>query len=430
MSASKISAQMRLADQAGLNGQVAAGAYGAPSGLKGFPVLYHERGLVANTCGHLMHLRCFTQYCQGIEAKRQQQPTRNHPENPHRKEYLCPLCKSLGNILLPVLPHVGDYDPLSITDEHPERFAVPASQRTDQCTAEFEHWLQGDWREFGEAIVAVTNGRTSSKAAPALSTGPVSQAESSSASDREGASQVRTPSSSAPPAAAAASAAAAAAAAPTGSAPETPGGLRAMAQNTEDTLASGLIASLRNAGGFSFNLPEGLIDSLPRNLDLMRAAQRLPGGFAAVQALLQRFLQPNATAAFSLVPGSERMVLPLSQYVRWLFDMHLVDPHHHHHHQRRQGQSGTGSNSGYSTPETSGYDASFASGGRHMFPPNVEMQNRAAAEKEGRLRGQLEEYQFMYTRLFEVVQQVQRDNHVGLPSVALFEHIGKGKGAP
>ncbi|KAJ1953995.1 E3 ubiquitin-protein ligase ubr1, partial [Linderina pennispora] len=421
MSASKISAQMRLADQAGLNGQVAAGAYGAPSGLKGFPVLYHERGMVANTCGHLMHLRCFTQYYQGIEAKRQNQPTRNHPENPHRKEYLCPLCKSLGNILLPVLPHVGDYDPLTITDQNPERFAVPASQRTDQATAEFERWLQDDWRELGETIVAVTNGRTSSKVAPVLSGGPGSQAESSSGSDREGTSQARTPSSSTP------AIGAAAVAAPGGSTPEAPAGFRAMGQTPEDTLASGLIASLRNAGGFSFNLPEGLTESLPRNLDLLRAAQRLPGGFAAVQTLLQRFLQPSTNAAFSLVPGSERMVLPLSQYVRWMFDMHFADTHHHHH-QRRQAHSGTGSHSGYSTPEASGYDQAFAAGGRHMFAQNTEAQSRAAAEKESRMRGQLEEYQFMYTRLYEVVQQVQRDNHVGLPSVSLFEHIGKGKG--
>ncbi|ORX64383.1 hypothetical protein DL89DRAFT_252038 [Linderina pennispora] len=209
--------------------------YGAPSGLKGFPVLYHERGMVANTCGHLMHLRCFTQYYQGIEAKRQNQPTRNHPENPHRKEYLCPLCKSLGNILLPVLPHVGDYDPLTITDQNPERFAI----------------------------------------APVLSGGPGSQAESSSGSDREGTSQARTPSSSTP------AIGAAAAAAPGGSTPEAPAGFRAMGQTAEDTLASGLIASLRNAGGFSFNLPEGLTESLPRNLDLLRAAQHLPGGFAA-----------------------------------------------------------------------------------------------------------------------------------------------------
>ncbi|KAJ1894818.1 E3 ubiquitin-protein ligase ubr1 [Coemansia sp. S17] len=33
----------------------------------------------------------------------------------------------------------------------------------------------------------------------------------------------------------------------------------------------------------------------------------------------------------------------------------------------------------------------------------------------------------MYTRLFEVLQSVQRDNHVGLPATNLFEHLTKGK---
>ncbi|PIA14708.1 hypothetical protein COEREDRAFT_46427 [Coemansia reversa NRRL 1564] len=115
-------------DQLRAMNQIAHGAYGATSGLKGFPVMYHQRGMVASTCGHLMHMRCFMQYCQGIEAKRQQQPTRNHPENPHRKEYLCPLCKSLGNVLLPALPDIAEYDPLAVADSDPSRFKSQASQ--------------------------------------------------------------------------------------------------------------------------------------------------------------------------------------------------------------------------------------------------------------------------------------------------------------
>ncbi|KAJ2360861.1 E3 ubiquitin-protein ligase ubr1, partial [Coemansia sp. RSA 2607] len=56
LGSSKTAAQSRMADYLGTINQVATGAYGAPSGLKGFPVLYHQRGLAASTCGHLMHM--------------------------------------------------------------------------------------------------------------------------------------------------------------------------------------------------------------------------------------------------------------------------------------------------------------------------------------------------------------------------------------
>jgi hypothetical protein len=46
---------------------------------------------------------CFRDYSLSLDTRQRQQPTRNHPENLNRKEFLCPLCKSLGNCLLPVL---------------------------------------------------------------------------------------------------------------------------------------------------------------------------------------------------------------------------------------------------------------------------------------------------------------------------------------
>ncbi|KAG8907469.1 hypothetical protein FRB99_004045 [Tulasnella sp. 403] len=61
-------------------------------------------GLYGSVCGHLMHLECFKVYSSSIEQRHTQQPTRNHPEVVERKEFLCPLCKSLGNIVIPVVP--------------------------------------------------------------------------------------------------------------------------------------------------------------------------------------------------------------------------------------------------------------------------------------------------------------------------------------
>jgi E3 ubiquitin-protein ligase UBR1 len=63
----------------------------------------NSAGLVSSACGHLMHFACFRDYSVSLETRQRQQPTRNHPERLSRKEFLCPLCKSLGNCLLPVL---------------------------------------------------------------------------------------------------------------------------------------------------------------------------------------------------------------------------------------------------------------------------------------------------------------------------------------
>ncbi|KAI5477954.1 hypothetical protein MNV49_005746 [Pseudohyphozyma bogoriensis] len=67
---------------------------------QGFP-LVNQSGLHASACGHMMHLGCFETYLKSLEQRHMTQPTRNHPENIGRKEYICPLCKSLGNVLLP-----------------------------------------------------------------------------------------------------------------------------------------------------------------------------------------------------------------------------------------------------------------------------------------------------------------------------------------
>ena len=71
-----------------------------------------RKGLFASACGHMMHVSCFDTYCSSIQQRHSSQFTRNHPENPDRKEFICPLCKSLGNILLPVSDEDYEDEPL------------------------------------------------------------------------------------------------------------------------------------------------------------------------------------------------------------------------------------------------------------------------------------------------------------------------------
>ncbi|KAJ3020715.1 hypothetical protein HKX48_000314 [Thoreauomyces humboldtii] len=56
-----------------------------------------------STCGHLMHLTCFHSYYASIRTRHETQSGRNHPEDVERSEFLCPLCKTLGNCFVPVL---------------------------------------------------------------------------------------------------------------------------------------------------------------------------------------------------------------------------------------------------------------------------------------------------------------------------------------
>ncbi|KAF7982421.1 hypothetical protein HWV62_28541 [Athelia sp. TMB] len=75
---------------------------GPPASFEGFPANHTRFGLHASTCGHMMHLDCFQTYSMSIRHRHRSQPSRNHPENIPRKEFICPLCKSLGNVILPV----------------------------------------------------------------------------------------------------------------------------------------------------------------------------------------------------------------------------------------------------------------------------------------------------------------------------------------
>ncbi|GAA5986209.1 hypothetical protein JCM10908_006456 [Rhodotorula pacifica] len=94
----------------------------AEDGLaQGFP-LSRKEGLHASSCGHMMHLACFEQYCTSVVQRHTSQPQRQQPEDIERREFTCPLCKSLGNVLLPVegdssafVPYAGGFDarPLS-----------------------------------------------------------------------------------------------------------------------------------------------------------------------------------------------------------------------------------------------------------------------------------------------------------------------------
>ncbi|KAI1810561.1 hypothetical protein GGS20DRAFT_169552 [Poronia punctata] len=69
---------------------------------KGFPARLCRSGPVAVGCGHIMHFSCFDTYMDAMVRRHGHQIARHHPEFLDRLEFVCPLCKALGNAFLPI----------------------------------------------------------------------------------------------------------------------------------------------------------------------------------------------------------------------------------------------------------------------------------------------------------------------------------------
>ncbi|KAI9800153.1 MAG: hypothetical protein M1833_003480 [Piccolia ochrophora] len=70
---------------------------------KGFPSFRIRRGPVTTGCGHIMHYACFELYYQATRRRQENQVARSHPEDLDKKEFVCPLCKAIGNAFLPII---------------------------------------------------------------------------------------------------------------------------------------------------------------------------------------------------------------------------------------------------------------------------------------------------------------------------------------
>ncbi|KAI0890602.1 uncharacterized protein GGS22DRAFT_15740 [Annulohypoxylon maeteangense] len=69
---------------------------------KGFSAKLCRTGPVSVGCGHIMHFSCFDMYMEATVRRHGHQIARHHPESLDRLEFVCPLCKALGNAFLPI----------------------------------------------------------------------------------------------------------------------------------------------------------------------------------------------------------------------------------------------------------------------------------------------------------------------------------------
>ena len=90
---------------------------------KGFDAKNSRSGPVASGCGHMMHYRCFEQYYDATNRRHTHQIARHHPEDTRRNEFVCPLCKALGNAFIPIVwkgmeeSYPGQLQPASTFEE-------------------------------------------------------------------------------------------------------------------------------------------------------------------------------------------------------------------------------------------------------------------------------------------------------------------------
>lgn len=85
---------------------------GEPSSTDAYPSTSMRFGVYVSACNHLMHDTCIFSYNELNRSRQQGQVSRHQPENAMRYEYMCPLCKSIGNILVPLDPTAAKLRPM------------------------------------------------------------------------------------------------------------------------------------------------------------------------------------------------------------------------------------------------------------------------------------------------------------------------------
>ncbi|EDK46045.1 hypothetical protein LELG_04225 [Lodderomyces elongisporus NRRL YB-4239] len=87
--------------------------------------------LVSLSCGHVMHFQCYLNYVASSHA-RLTQITRNTPEN--SQEILCPLCKSVNNVFIPIFGKCNSQSLKQYLSKEPTSISTTASMTTTTTT--------------------------------------------------------------------------------------------------------------------------------------------------------------------------------------------------------------------------------------------------------------------------------------------------------
>jgi len=93
--------------------------------------VHSQPGIYVSSCGHMMHSKCLEKYMDTIARDQERDTRRNYSVNLKHNEFLCPICKNICNVLLPVVWKDKHY---SIRNFE--------SQEGDQEINHFTEWLK------------------------------------------------------------------------------------------------------------------------------------------------------------------------------------------------------------------------------------------------------------------------------------------------
>lgn len=109
---------------------------------KGFSPNMIRSGPVSVGCGHIMHYKCFEVYCEASRRRHTSQVARHHPEILSLNEFVCPLCKALGNAFLPIIWNAKEeipqasLEPSDSFDDFLQATMLPSSKSDDISVSE------------------------------------------------------------------------------------------------------------------------------------------------------------------------------------------------------------------------------------------------------------------------------------------------------
>ena len=66
-------------------------------------------GISTTSCGHVMHSGCWQKYVDTVKLAESRRHARYHGFSIKRNEFLCPLCETIGNSVLPLFPDIREF---------------------------------------------------------------------------------------------------------------------------------------------------------------------------------------------------------------------------------------------------------------------------------------------------------------------------------
>ncbi len=105
-------------------------------------------GIHSTSCGHVMHASCWQKYVDTVKLNENRRHNRYFGFNVKKNEYLCPLCETVGNSVLPLFPDLKELSKsTALANKSEEIFEEdePMTFKKQKVTSflTYEDWLDG-----------------------------------------------------------------------------------------------------------------------------------------------------------------------------------------------------------------------------------------------------------------------------------------------